>query len=261
MKEQIQKIVILGTGNVATHLGQSFRRAGLDVIQVYGRRRSAAARLAGLLGASYTSDLSELNPESDLYLIAVSDDAIASVAEAFPLQDKLLAHTSGSIGLDALSPAGSHSAVFYPLQTFSTGRETDISRVPFCLETKLDADLQKLQGLAARLTTHVYHISSEHRRLLHLAAVFACNFTNHMYAVAEEMITAQGLPFDMLCPLITETAAKALAASPRAAQTGPAVRQNKGVMAKHLELLSGHPDYQKIYEIVSQSIINLQEKD
>lgn len=256
MKDQIRNIVILGTGNVATHMGQAFRKAGLHVLQVYGRRHAEAARLAGLLGTTYTAALDKLHPEADLYLMAVSDDAIASLAGTFPFSDKLLAHTSGSVGLDALSAAGSHTAVFYPLQTFSAGRDIDISQVPFCLESRQEDDLQTLQQLASLLSTHVCHISSEDRRLLHLAAVFACNFTNHMYAVAEQLLNTQGLPFDMLRPLITETAAKAVEGSPKAVQTGPAARNNKEIMEHHLDLLSGYPDFQKIYELVSQSIIN-----
>ena len=257
----IEKIVLLGTGNVATHLGLALRRSGLEIVQVYGRRRCAAARLGGLLGCAAVSDLKELSSEADLYLMAISDDAIAGLAKAFPFRDKLLAHTSGSIPLDTLAVTGERTAVFYPLQTFTTGRELEMGQVPFCLEASQGDDLHRLQTLAGKLSTNIYHISSAHRRLLHLAAVFACNFSNYMYAVAEDVLASDGLPFDLLRPLITETASKAVAGSPKAVQTGPAIRHNKEVMDKHLEMLEGHPDYQKIYSIVSESIIKTKDND
>ncbi len=252
--DTIQKIVIIGSGHVGTHMGLAFRLAGLDVVQVYSRTAAHAQALAGKLECGYTDRMDALNPDADMYLIALTDDAIEDMVALFPYKKKLLVHTSGTTPLDALSNGSSRYGVFYPLQTFSKDVSLDYQKVPFCLEVSRDDDRAALEHLARKLSNTVQWTNSAQRRMLHVAAVFACNFVNHMYAVAADILKKQELSFDLLRPLIEETARKALENTPEAIQTGPARRNNLKVTKKHLEMLKENPDYHKMYNFISESI-------
>lgn len=257
--KRIASVVLLGSGNVATHLGRALLARGILVVQVYSRNHNAARRLAAELSAEATDRLDQLTPDAGLYMLAVSDDAIAQLAASFPFKDKLLVHTSGSTDMDVLKAGSRYYGVFYPLQTFSREVPVAFGSVPLCLEVADPVYKPALQHFAETLSDTVVWVSSEKRRQLHLAAVFACNFVNHMYAIAAEILDGEDA-FDLLRPLIKETARKALEADPRLVQTGPARRNNKVIMEKHAAMLAGKEDLQRLYNFVSQSIVSFYHK-
>ena len=250
-------IVLLGSGNVATHLGQALKRSGHTMIQVWSRSTENAQVLAGLLQAEAVSDISKLSDSADIYIISVKDDVIAEVAAGIPFKNKLLVHTAGSVEIDVLKDFSADYGVIYPLQTFSKNHEVDLGNVPFILEASSSASGSILKQLAVTISSEVYFLTSEQRQILHLAAVFACNFTNHLYALSDNLLGRHQLKFDLLKPLVMETARKVQAGSPKNVQTGPAVRNDRKVMNKHRELLKGDPDLNHLYQLLSQSIVNL----
>ncbi len=254
--EPIRSIVLLGAGNVAFHLGTAFKQAGLDVLQVYSRTMHSAKILAHTLGCQATNQLSELTPGADIYIISVTDDAIADVVREFPHHGSFLVHTSGSISIDVLSACTDRYGVFYPLQTFSKGISIDYTSIPVCLESVQETDSTGLERFARLMTNSVHWVNSDKRRQLHIAAVFACNFVNHMYAMAADVAGSAALPFELLRPLIRETARKALMAEPQTVQTGPARRKNHKVIETHLSLLSGSQSLQRMYKLISEDIMN-----
>lgn len=247
------KVVLLGSGNVATCLGKSLKAAGHEILQVWSRTLDNAKVLAQNLQTDFTNNLSQVNLQADIYLIAVSDDAITQVAADFPLSHKLLAHTSGSSALNIPGISG----VFYPLQTFSKQKEVDFSIIPIVVEAHTKSVADELETLGTSISNKVIHLSSEQRKALHVAAVFACNFTNHLYAIAETVLRENNLAFDLIKPLIAETAEKIEDHSPFTVQTGPAVRNDKLTMDKHLVFLKNDTSLQEIYKRLSQSIIHL----
>ena len=196
-------------------------------------------------------DLNQLKP-ADIYILAVSDDAIAKLSEDLPFEDRLVAHTSGSVNIHDLDRKN-RRAVFYPLQTFSKDVEMRFQDVPFCLETLVKSDLIILKELADGIGSPYYKISTEQRQTLHLAAVFINNFTNQMYRIAHEISDAKHINFDILKPLIIETAKKVQTVSPYMAQTGPAKRNDKKTIKRHLKQLE-NPTHKEIYELLTNSI-------
>ena len=254
-KEKIQTIVVLGSGNVATHLSIAFYQAGFKILQVYSRNLGNARELANKIGANFTSDLAKINDNSDLYLFAISDSAIQSVLENKNWTGKILVHTAGSISIEIFKPYSENFGVIYPLQTFSKKRDIDISNVPFFIEASSQGIADTLESLVKKISKIIYSISFKDREILHLAAVFANNFSNHMFAVAAEILKKHNLPFDYLKPLIEETSLKAIELGPTAAQTGPAIRANPDVMQKHITLLENETELQNLYKFISDNII------
>lgn len=250
------RIVLFGTGNMATRLGIALQAKTAEIVQVYGRNDYKASLLADRLGCTYTTSLKEINTTAELYLLAVSDEAITAVASSIPAGNRLIVHTAGSVDLAVLSPFSINYGVLYPLQTLSISREADFKQVPFCLEANNSTNLKKLKNLAELLSEKVVSISSEQRRQLHLAAVFVCNFVNHFYAIGERIVGEKQLDFGLLKPLILETALKVQEHSPQTVQTGPAVRGNRTIMDRHLKMLSEHPDWQELYALISDNIKN-----
>lgn len=242
-------IVLLGTGNVAHHLFDAFTELD-DVLvkQVYGRSPKSLASFATKCDTAF-------NPESivdaDIFIIAVSDDAIAEVSSLVSSKKGLVTHTSGNVSIDAIQTK--RKGVYYPLQTFTNGKAVDFSTIPICIEADEPTDLKILKTLAKKITKSVYVISSKQREKLHLAAVFANNFTNHMYSIGNEICKKEGLPFNLLKPLIKETADKLRFLTPEKAQTGPAKRDDVLTMQKHLDALES-PLNKKIYQLISESI-------
>ena len=247
----MERAVIIGSGNLAEALAQAVARSGLKLVQLFARNAQRGKTVAALAGTQWTSDPAGL-AEADIYLIAVSDRAVAEAAASLPIPaGAVVAHTAGSVPLEALPGQPVRRAVFYPLQTFTKGREVDFSQIPVFLETDDEALRPELEAFART----VIWADSACRAKAHLAAVFACNFVNHMYAVAERIAGSAGLPFDVLKPLITQTAAKALdAVSPAGVQTGPAVRNDTGTRARHCALLDDDLQLKNIYSIISNSI-------
>ncbi len=247
------KIVCLGSGNVATHLAAALNGAGMQVVQVWSRHKDHAEALASKLDAQATDSLLELDRTADLYLISVKDDAIGEIASALQGIDGLVVHTSGATPMDVLSGLKQYG-VLYPLQTFSRDIQLDMATSPLCLEASTAQAYQLLEDAASRISTAVYRINSAERKTLHLAAVFACNFTNQLYHLAHTILEKNGLEFDLLKPLILETASKVQTDLPEAVQTGPALRGDQRTMDNHMELLEGSPELQEIYETLSKSI-------
>ena len=207
-----------------------------------------------MAGCDHTDDPAQLVP-ADIYLISVSDTQIGAIAENLDFGNAIVAHTAGSVSLNVLPDRLSHRGVFYPLQTFTAGRRIDFRQVPLLIEGEHPDTAAALHLLASELSDSVYEVSEQQRAQLHLAAVFACNFTNHMYAIAQELLAEKGLPPQLIGPLISETAAKALGSpSAAAVQTGPARRGDRQTQQKHLGLLEGHPQLQELYQKISTEI-------
>jgi predicted short-subunit dehydrogenase-like oxidoreductase (DUF2520 family) len=247
------KLVILGTGNVATHLFNAFFKAeNVVVVQVYGRNKSA---LKPFSEKTQTTSSFDGLVEADVYLVCVKDDAVKEVISKIPFKDKLIAHTSGSVPLLDFfeNPDSRRDGVFYPLQTFSKETEVDFSEIPICLEASEEHGYQTLKSLANNISGKTYKISTEQRKSLHLAAVFACNFTNYMYRIGEKICEENKVPFEILHVLIMETAKKATLNSPEKTQTGPAVRGDEKTIEKHLEQLKDS-DFKEIYILLTEFI-------
>jgi len=247
-------IVMLGSGNVATHLGLALKQAGNNILQVWSRTESHALHLASKLDASAADSFDKIITDADLYIISVLDDAISGVASRLQLKKGILVHTSGTTGIEALNGSSSKTGVFYPLQTFSKQKTVDFATIPIAVQGSDRDTAETLLSLGKQISRNVFLADDKQRRAMHIAAVFACNFTNHFYTIAEEMLEQHKLDFDLVRPLIAETAAKAQAFSPRAVQTGPAVRGDEGTLKRHREFLKENSELLELYDKISTSI-------
>ena len=252
------RISLIGAGRVATHLGRVLLKRGHEIVQVYNRNVNHAEALASQISADAVSDITQLNIDIDLAIIAVSDQAISQVIEQLSnvLNDVLIVHTSGSTNLSVLTQYHSRSGVFYLLQTFSFERDVDWANTPLFIEASSEQDSQLLNILAGQISQRVYLYSSEQRLSLHLAAVFACNFSNYCYDMAKQVVDAKQVDFSLLYPLILETAKKATAHDPRQVQTGPAMRGDQNILNMHQQMLvdSDREDLQQCYQMMSEQI-------
>lgn len=249
----MQKVTIIGSGKVATQLALGLFQANIDVIQVWSRTSENAENLAQKVQGQFIANLSEISNEADCILIAVKDDVIHELALEIPQGDYIIAHTSGTKLMQELN-THKNFGVFYPLQTFSKTKSVDLNTIPFCIEGNTELVEHRLFSLASKLSNDVRIVSSEDRKKIHLAAVFACNFSNHMLTIAEDILTSSGNNLSILHPLVNETIAKAFLQSPKKAQTGPAIREDQEVLSEQMQLLEGSPEYQKIYQLISDSI-------
>lgn len=256
---EVRNIILIGSGNLATNVGKALHVCGYHIMQVYSHREETAKVLADMLGASCTTELAEVRNDADLYITALKDSVLPELLSAIVKgrEQALFVHTAGSMPMDAWKGHAVRYGVFYPMQTFSKEREVPFKEIPFFIEANNADDLMLLKTLAASVSDKVYEASSEQRRYLHLSAVFACNFTNHMYALTEKLLKKYELPFDVMLPLIDETARKVHEISPVEAQTGPAVRYDENVINKHLAMLADEPGMQELYEKISKSIYDL----
>ena len=245
-------VVLIGSGNVANHLISAFAKSDtVRVIQVFARNPEAVPQLVSK--DKITNSYSEITA-ADLYIVSVSDNAVAAVSQNLPFHDKLVVHTSGTVALTDLD-AKNRRGVFYPLQTFSKAKEVDFKGIPFCLETENESDYAVLETVAQSISDHVFAIHSEQRKALHVAAVFVNNFVNHLYQIGHTICTENDIPFEILYPLIRETAAKISSLPPKEAQTGPAVRNDTQTINAHLSFLSDATQ-KEIYKILTKSIID-----
>ena len=251
------KIVFVGAGNLATNLAKALFHRGFPILQIYSRTEASAKVLALAVEADYTTELSDIVSDADLYVVALKDDALLSLLPAIVAgkQNALFVHTAGSIAMDVWKGHAERYGVFYPMQTFSKQREVNFDSLPIFIEADSADDLSRVKELAATLSDNVTELSSERRRFLHLSAVFACNFANHCYAQAAEILKEHGIPFEALLPLIDETAAKVHELAPRDAQTGPALRYDLNIIDEQRAALQG--DAQVIYDLMSHSIHKL----
>lgn len=247
------RISIIGAGNVATQLGLGLQKAGITPVQVINRSEQSAQRLAMQLGTAYTTNKQSVLP-ADLYICCVKDDAIAQAVSDINFGNAILLHSSGSTPMQVLQAFATNYGVFYPMQTFSIDKKVDWSKIPIYIEANNDDSKNKIISFAKCLSPLVHEADSLQREKLHLAAVVACNFTNHLYAIANRLLTRNGLGFDALYPLIDETVAKIKIMSPQQAQTGPAVRGDQKIMNKHLLQLEGID--REIYQLLSKAIQN-----
>ncbi len=244
------KVVVFGSGNVATHLTKVFYKTnGINLVQVYARKKTNFLTKKNI---PFTNNLSAIK-KADMYILSISDDAISDFSNNLPLKNGFLVHTSGSVAMTNLNNRFNRG-VFYPLQTISKNKKLNFKKVPICLEAEKNSDLKLLNKLAKLISTKVYTINSEQRKSLHVSAVFVNNFTNHLYKIASDICKERDVPFDILKPLILETAKKIKKISPKEAQTGPAKRNDKNTIEAHLKMLN---DEQKtIYKILTKSIQN-----
>lgn len=254
----IQQISIIGAGKVAGHLGKRLRDCGLNIRQVYSRQIADAETLTKKLDAEGINNWNLLDTEKlDLLILAVRDQAIPEVVQHLkPVLSHctLVVHTSGTSPLSWLSDHLSHSGIFYPLQTFSPDREPDFSQIPICIEAAHPNDQELLLALGQRISRQVQITSEADRRTLHLAAVFVNNFVNHLYQIGAEVLAEKNLPFELLLPLIQETAAKIQHQNPANMQTGPAIRGDEVTIQRQVELLESHPEWQALYQAMTALI-------
>lgn len=247
-------VSIIGSGNVATHLAKALKNAKVPVLSIWSRGFENAKTLAKAVNATAVQELSDIAAiESDIIIIAVKDDAIKEIASKLTDYNGIVVHTSGATPLSILEDR-KNSGVFYPLQTFSKQKELDFNDVPLCLEASNSPTLAKLKALASLLSKHCYEVDSEQRKVLHVAAVFACNFPNYLYGIAQGLLAKHQLDFEIIRPLIAETAHKVQNALPVNVQTGPAVRNDEQTLTKHEEMLKEHPEWLTIYKLLSEQI-------
>jgi len=244
------QITIIGSGNVAQHLINAFSASKIvEIKQVFSRKKETLYHL--IEPQKIVTDFNELQT-ADLHIIAVSDNAISEVSSALPFNNQLVVHTSGTSSIEVLDQKN-RRGVFYPLQTFSKNKELDFSDIPFCLEAENTADYKILESIVKSVSTALYSISSEQRKALHVAAVFVNNFTNHLYQIGQEICEENQLPFEILKPLILETADKMKTLSPLEAQTGPAKRHDTVTTDAHLAFIQNE-NQKNIYKILTKSI-------
>lgn len=252
---KIKTAVIIGAGNVATHLGKALVKSGIKVIQVYSPSDSAK-KLAKKLNTSYTNDVRGI-AVGDINILAVKDDALPELAKKLNFGNALVVHTAGGVAANVLKPCSSNYGVLYPFQTFNKNVKVNFANVPLCIEANTQAALKALENLASQLVKKQYILSSDQRQWLHIMGVFTANFTNLMLRAAKDIGDKQGIPFDIIYPLIDQTVAKVKTHHPANVQTGPAYRGDKEVISKHLTKLNKHKEYKAVYQLLSDTIEKL----
>ena len=243
------QIVLIGSGNVAFHLAKAFTEAQIPISQIFGRNTTELQKISEQFSIPSST---ETLADADLYIISVSDSSIAEVSSLIKNENALVTHTSGSVSREALS-GNYRKSVFYPLQTFSKSKNLDYSKIPFFIDAENENDEEILKNLASKISKNVMLANDEKRKYIHLTAVFACNFVNHLYARAKEISDSQGIPFDYFLPLIDETTQKIHELEPKLAQTGPAIRNDEKVLKLHESLLTDEEKL-KIYKTLNESI-------
>ena len=260
-KHHIKRVTIVGAGNVGHNFGLAFRQAGYLIHEIYSRTKTSALLLSQTLNCNYTTDLSQLNANTDLIIIAVNDDAIPEVLKRLKIKDKPIVHTSGSTPIEIFDGLGFEQVgIFYPVQSFSKNDTESLSPIPICVEGGDPKTEDLLLSLARSVSTKVYGMDSEKRKALHVAAVFANNFSNHMYHIADDLLRQHQISFEIIRPLIEKTSNKLKNERPLNAQTGPAVRNDRKIIDIHLNYLKDQGHYQEIYELVTKDIFESQQK-
>jgi len=250
------KIVIIGTGNVATVLGRKMVQSGHHIIQVVGRDAERAQKLGVFLNSPSTNRFVEVKEYSDIYIIAVSDTALEDIALWFPVKKEgVVVHTAGSISKDVLRNVGSYYGILYPLQSLRSDRE-EIPEIPFLIDANAPDTLQQIERFALSLSDKVQYADDELRIKLHAGAVIVNNFTNHLYTLTQDFCAKEGIDFSLLQPLLKETVSRMEQSSPALMQTGPAIRNDSATMSKHLALLQPYPVLARLYGQLSESIVN-----
>ena len=254
-------ITLIGSGNIAWHLGVAFANKGVQIKQVVARNKQEGEALANQLQSSHTTQISKTNLEVDLVVIAVNDAAIGSVVSNLPKSNAVIAHTSGSVSIEEITCCQNKAGVLYPLQTFSKNVETGKLSFPVCIEAGDENSISLLKKYASMLSNTVKELKSEQRKRLHVSAVLANNFTNHLLTRAFDYLKANSIPEKLLISILNETLRKAATEGPQGAQTGPAIRGDSEVQKKHIALLQDFPELQEIYKVMSASIEAYYSKD
>ena len=251
----MKNIILLGSGNVATHLGIALKNSNYTIVQVFSKSIKNAKLLAKKLDTHFTNDLTKLKP-ADLIIVSINDDAILSVLSK--IKDTAIVHTSGSIGLDVFKQKFTNYGVFYPLQTFNKEVDINISEIPFCIEGNSLEFEKQLIKIAKALSNNVVKMNSQQRKQLHIAAVFACNFSNHMYSIADELLANNNIDFKILLPLIRKINANLENYRPKEVQTGPAKRKNIAIIQEHIATIKEN-EIKELYHKISDNIIKYHE--
>lgn len=250
------KTVIIGAGNVAWHLSHALTAAGMDVVQVFSRSELSAKNLAEKIGCDHTTAVEEINPHADFYLVSLRDEITAHVIGQLKFSPALIAHTSGTLPISVFPSHFINTGVLYPLMTFSKTIALENSIIPICVEGSNDKATEEIYKIACALSEKVSKLDHRQRVQLHLAAVFANNFSNHLFSIANELLEEHKISGSMLYPLMQETVRKAIELGAANGQTGPARRSDSEVIEKHLNLLADHPRYREIYRMLTESILS-----
>jgi len=256
MHKSIKNIAFAGAGNIAWHLANALKLEGYNITGIWSRNYINAQSLAYSCEAKAFNEINELRADTDLIIIAVADIAIADVALNIGKFDGIVVHTAGSVPIDVLADKFKNFGVFYPLQTFSKGTVVNLGEVPFFIESSSDEVNEAINHVVLKLSSKVYKADSRQRLLLHIAAVFAGNYSNLMYTIGNEILKNSNLPAEVLNPLILETARKAVLVDPLAVQTGPARRHDITTIEKHIETLASLPEYAELYRLLARQISN-----
>ena len=249
----MQRISLIGSGNVASNLGLELQNKGYEIKDVWSRTQDSAQVLAEKLNANWTTKINELE-NVDLFIVTVKDDAIKNIISKIKNKDIPIVHTSGSVGIDILKGHSLHG-VFYPIQSFNKNVLTSFRDVPICIESNNKKMEKSLYNIANTISSSVHLINSDQRSKIHLSAVFACNFTNHMIAISETLLEENNIEFELLHPLISHTLQKSIKYSARKSQTGPAIRNDQKTIQKHLQMIKQKPELSNIYSTITNHII------
>ncbi|MEZ5106786.1 MAG: DUF2520 domain-containing protein [Draconibacterium sp.] len=250
----------IGAGNLATQLSVAFKDNGFNVIQIYSRTEDSATSLAAKLKTSFTTSVTGITQDADIYFVALKDSAVEQVLSKSNFRNKLIVHCSGSLPLSILEKYSDNIGVFYPLQTFTKSRSVSFEKIPIFIEANSKSNEKLLVEIAQKISSFVSVLNSGKRKYLHLSAVFACNFVNHFYTISADILKGREIPFDVLKPLILETALKVQEMDPKNAQTGPAVRFDENIISDHLRELKGLKNYAELYNSISKSIFEHHKK-
>lgn len=254
------KLVIIGSGNVATVLGNRAKKSGHAILQVISRNPVHAKELANQLECNYTDDNRAIDLSADLYIFSISDKGLYDLTEFEGLSEKLVIHTAGSVPMHVLKAVSENTGVLYPLQ--SIRKEMDpATSIPLLIDANTPENKLLLKDFAASISEIVEFAKDEDRINIHIGAVFVCNFTNHLYQLAEKYCTKTHIDFKLLYPLLLETAQRIKENSPRNMKTGPAVRKDMVTINRHLNVLSSYPDLHSIYQLLTDSIILAEESE
>ena len=249
------KIVFIGAGAVATNLSNSFFKKGHRILQIISQNASSASSLAREYSCSFSTDLEKSDSDADMTFICVKDQVLESVIEKLPISDGIFIHTSGSTSINILEKKFKNCGVFYPLQTFSKFKKVDLKSSPVFIEGNDETSFKQIEALAYQISETVIKATSQQRLALHVCGVFASNFSNHMYTLAYHLAKKHNVSFNVLFPLIKETAEKITLRAPATSQTGPAIRNEINILEKHKNFLKSEPDLLNIYNKLSESII------
>jgi predicted short-subunit dehydrogenase-like oxidoreductase (DUF2520 family) len=254
------RVVIVGAGNVATVFGRLMVASGHVIIQVVSRTIASAQSLAIELGCSFSDNLSALDQTADIYILAITDQALQQIQGSIFLGDKLIVHTAGSVSKQVLSTISTQFGVIYPLQSLRKEQIGGQPKIPLLIDANNPSVLSVIEKFAFSLSSIVSKVEDEQRFYLHLAAVIVNNFTNHLYSLTAEYCKNEGVDFKMLQPIIEETALRLKTRLPSDVQTGPAIREDRSTLERHLLALSNHPELKIMYQTFTESLLKIRNR-